>query len=68
MRIAVLPGDGIGQEVMNECLKVLNLIEKKYNLEIRIEYGEIGGVAIDKYGTPLPEETINICLKAEAVL
>ncbi|OQX54970.1 MAG: 3-isopropylmalate dehydrogenase [Candidatus Aminicenantes bacterium 4484_214] len=67
MRIAVLPGDGIGPEVTAEALKVLRVMEKKYDLKIEIKQGEIGGAAMEKYGTPLPEETIDICQEAEAV-
>jgi 3-isopropylmalate dehydrogenase len=66
--IAVLPGDGIGPEVMREALKVLSVIAKKYSLDFNIREGYIGGSAIDKYRTPLPEETQQICSESAAIL
>lgn len=68
MKIAVLKGDGIGPEVVNEAIKVLNKIGEKYSLEIHTEEALIGGSAIDAVGIPLPDETIDICLKSDAVL
>lgn len=68
MKIAVLKGDGIGPEVVNEALKVLNTIGRKYSLNIETEEVLIGGSAIDASGIPLPEETIDTCLKSDAVL
>ncbi len=67
-KIAVLPGDGIGPEVMNEALKVLEAVEKKYDITIEKREGYIGGAAIDAAGTPLPQETIENCKAADAVL
>jgi 3-isopropylmalate dehydrogenase len=66
--IAVLPGDGIGPEVINEALKVLKAIEQKSGHEFEIKKGLIGGAAIDQTGNPFPEETHRLCLEADAVL
>ena len=66
--ICVLPGDGIGPEVMDEALKVLDKIEKKYNIDFRLKTGYIGGAALDKYDDPLPDETKDMCLNSDAVL
>ncbi|MDV3428821.1 MAG: 3-isopropylmalate dehydrogenase [Bacillota bacterium] len=68
MKIAVLKGDGIGPEVVNEAIKVLYKIGEKYNLKIDTKEALIGGAAIDAVGCPLPDETIDICLKSHAVL
>ena len=59
MKILVLPGDGVGPEVTSEALKVINVISKIYNLNIDIQKGFFGGVAVDKFGFPFPEETKN---------
>jgi 3-isopropylmalate dehydrogenase len=67
-KIAVLPGDGIGPEVMKEALKVLKVIEKKYEIFFEIKQGYIGGNAIDRSGTPLPDETLKYCSESEAIL
>ena len=67
-KIAVLPGDGIGPEVVKEALKVLDVIAKKYDLVFETSEGYIGGSAIDKHGTPLPEETQRICSDSAAIL
>ena len=66
--IAVLPGDGIGPEIMRQALKVLQVIEKKTDLSFEIKEGLIGGCAIDKFGVPFPQETQDLVLKADAVL
>lgn len=66
--IAVLPGDGIGPEVMAEALKVLAAIETKYDLAFSYEQHDVGGIAIDNHGTPLPQTTLTACEKADAIL
>jgi 3-isopropylmalate dehydrogenase len=53
---------------MREALKVLKVIEKKYQLFFEIKEGYIGGSAIDRYGTPLPDETLKYCCESEAIL
>ncbi len=67
-KIAILAGDGIGPEIMESALEVLNAISKKYNLNFELKEGLIGGVAIDETGDPLPEETIKIAKESDAVL
>lgn len=67
-KIAVLPGDGIGPEVMEGALKVLQTIEKRFNHTFETTKGLIGGIAIDEEGTPLPEATVELCKSSDAVL
>lgn len=66
--IATLAGDGIGPEVMEQALRVLDAIADKYNHDITTTPALIGGAAIDATGTSLPDETLAICEKADAVL
>ncbi|WP_263833164.1 3-isopropylmalate dehydrogenase [Sulfurospirillum oryzae] len=66
--IAVIRGDGIGPEIIDEAIKVLDSVCVSENFELRYEEYLMGGVAYDYKGTPLPDETIEGCLKADAVL
>ena len=66
--IAVLPGDGIGAEIIPEAVKVLQVIGKKYGHDFTFTEGFIGGAAIDAVGKALPEETVNLCKSSDAVL
>ncbi|WP_392566727.1 3-isopropylmalate dehydrogenase [Utexia brackfieldae] len=66
--IAVLPGDGIGPEVMKQAYKVLDVIRHKYQLSITTSEYDVGGAAIDIHGMPLPPETLAGCEKADAIL
>lgn len=65
--IALLGGDGIGPEVVSEAVKILGSIAKKYDYKFNYKEGLIGGCAYDKYGTPLPEDTIKIAKESDAV-
>jgi 3-isopropylmalate dehydrogenase len=67
-RIVVLPGDGIGPEIVVEACKVLTAVATLDGFELEFEYHLIGGAAIDLKGTPLPESTIDACRNADAVL
>ena len=67
-KIAVLAGDGIGPECMAEGLKVLDAISKKFGISFETEYKLVGGAAIDDSGSPLPQDTIDACEKADAIL
>lgn len=67
-KIAVLPGDGIGPEVMQQAHKVLDAIEQKFQLAFVREEHDIGGIAIDNHGCPLPDSTLHACEEADAVL
>ena len=66
-RVVFLPGDGIGPEVTSEVFKVFNKINKDLKLKILTEEALIGGAALDATGLPLPEETLNLCKKSDAV-
>ncbi len=66
--IAVLSGDGIGPEVMQEAVKVLEIAGKRHNLKYELKFGFIGGAAYDRFGDPLPEKTKKLCLESDAVL
>ncbi|MEN8189856.1 MAG: 3-isopropylmalate dehydrogenase [Thermodesulfobacteriota bacterium] len=67
-KIAVLAGDGIGPEVMAEAVKVLDAAQQKYGFELSYEYGDVGGIAIDNHGEALPQSTLALCEKSDAVL
>ncbi|WP_424767192.1 3-isopropylmalate dehydrogenase [Paenibacillus sp. sgz302251] len=67
-KIAVIAGDGIGPEVVGEALKVLKKTEELYGYRFETEHGLFGGIAIDEKGTPLPQETLELCKGADAVL
>ncbi len=56
-KIAVLPGDGIGPEVMNEALKVLEAVREKFDFQFEYQVADVGGCAIDCCGLALPPET-----------
>lgn len=66
--ITVIPGDGIGPEVTRETLKVLNAVAVKFKHQFHFTECLMGAVAIDKTGDPLPQETVDNCLKSDAVL
>ncbi|MBQ4346865.1 MAG: 3-isopropylmalate dehydrogenase [Firmicutes bacterium] len=67
-KIALIPGDGIGPEIVSEAVKVLNAVAARFGHEF--EYTEVymGGCAYDKFGSPLPEESIEACLASDSVL
>jgi 3-isopropylmalate dehydrogenase len=66
--IAVLRGDGVGKEVSKGAIEVLKTIGQQFGHEFHFQYGLIGGEAIDLEGTPLPQETIDVCKQSDAVL
>ncbi len=67
MKIALIPGDGIGPEVTAEAVKVLRAVEGQYALDFAFEEVPMGGVAIDLTGSPLPRETVDVCTASDAV-
>ena len=67
-KIAILPGDGIGPEIIEQAVKVLKAVEKKYNHNFEYNYGLIGAAAIDKTGNPYPDETHELCSNSDAIL
>ncbi len=68
LRIAVLPGDGIGPEIMKQGVAVLDAVAKKYGHQFEYEEALVGAHAIDEVGDPFPEETFQTCMRADAVL
>lgn len=68
MKIAVLPGDGIGPEITEVAKKIVEAVADKFNHSVSFEYGSCGADAIDKYGNPYPEETHALCKNSDAVL
>jgi 3-isopropylmalate dehydrogenase len=68
LNILILPGDGIGTEVTCEAVKVLRKVASKFHHEPVLSEGLLGGIAIHKTGGPLPQETIDLALKADATL
>lgn len=67
-KIAVLPGDGIGKEIVSGAIEVLKTIADQFNHQFLFEFTRIGGEAIDIDGTPLPQETIELCKNSDAIL
>lgn len=67
-RIAVLPGDGIGPEIMREARKVLDVVAVRSGVRFSMEEGLVGGAAYDRYGTPLPDHVLEMALASDAVL
>jgi 3-isopropylmalate dehydrogenase len=67
-KIAVLPGDGIGPEVMMEALKVLEAVREAYHFDFSYEEADVGGSAIDRHGKALPPATLALCEKSDAIL
>ena len=66
--IAVVAGDGIGPDIVEETIKVLNTVGEKFGHEFDYKHVLAGGCAIDKFGTALPDETLEVCKKSDAVL
>ncbi len=68
LKIAVLPGDGIGPEVVAEAVGVLEAVGRRFGHSFDLETGRVGGNAIDDFGTPLPDETVELCRRSDAIL
>lgn len=68
LKIAKLPGDGIGPEVVGQAVKVVDAVAKKFGHEVEYSFAYVGACAIDKYGNAYPEETHKVCLESDAVL
>ena len=66
--IAVIKGDGIGPEIVNEAIKVLDAIAKKYNHTFNYKNILMGGCSIDAYGVPLTDEALEVAKNSDAVL
>jgi len=67
-KIVVIPGDGIGKEITDAAVKVLQKIDEKFKLGLEYEYHDAGGTAYDKFGVPLPDSTLEAAKAADAVL
>ena len=68
LRIAQLPGDGIGPEVVTQAAKAIDAVCARFGHEVEYRYASVGACAIDRYGDAFPEETYRICLESDAVL
>ncbi len=66
--ITLLPGDGIGPEVISQAVKVLDKIASQFNFDLNYNEQHAGGAAIDVYGDPMPDSVVNICKESDAVL
>ncbi len=67
-KIAVLPGDGIGPEVIDEAIKVLDKVSGIFGIGFSYTFADVGGAALDNHGEPLPESTVKTCEDSDAVL
>lgn len=67
-KIGVLPGDGIGPEIVEQAIKVMNAVGEKYNHTFEYTYAPVGATAIDELGDPYPETTHEVCMSSDAVL
>ena len=68
LKIAKLPGDGIGPEVVEQAVKVVDAVCRKFGHEVEWSFGYVGACAIDRTGKAFPEETFKTCMEADAVL
>ncbi|MCW5636027.1 MAG: 3-isopropylmalate dehydrogenase [Rubrivivax sp.] len=68
MRIAILPGDGIGTEIVGEAVRVLDAVARVHGLKLETETALVGGAAVDAHGHPLPESTLSLARAADAIL
>lgn len=68
LKFAVLPGDGIGPEVMDAALAVLEHVARKFDLKLEYSKADVGGIAIDNHGKALPESTLELCRSGDAIL
>jgi len=68
IKITLLPGDGIGPEIMESAVRLVNLVADRYNINVSFVNKLIGGASIDKFGIPLTDDTIDSCASADAVL
>ena len=68
LNIAKLPGDGIGPEVVEQAVKAVDAVCRRFGHEVNYSFAEVGACAIDKYGSAFPESTYKVCLESDAVL
>ncbi|MFV2031560.1 MAG: 3-isopropylmalate dehydrogenase [Gammaproteobacteria bacterium] len=67
-KIAILPGDGIGPEIVAEADKLLECLKQDFGFEAELEYAALGGAAYEQTGQPLPDSTLALCRQADAIL
>ncbi len=67
-KIAVLAGDGIGPEVMQEAIKVLDAVQARFGVSFQYSHADVGGCAIDNHGHALPQSTLKTCKESDAIL
>ncbi len=67
-KILVLPGDGIGKEIVAEAMKVITCLQNDFGLDVEVNEGLVGGCAYDETGSPLPDATLELAREADAVL
>lgn len=67
-KIVVIPGDGIGKEITDSAVAVLKKAAEKFSLDLEYEFKDAGGTAYDKFGVPLPDDTLEACKAADGVL
>lgn len=67
-QVVLLPGDGVGKEIMQSAKVILEAISNEYGYSFTFHEHSIGGDAIDKYGVPLPQQTVEACKEADAIL
>lgn len=66
--VALLPGDGIGVEVVGQAQRVLEAAAERFGFAVQMQRADVGGIAIDSHGDPFPQETLDLCRRADAVL
>ena len=67
-KIVVIPGDGIGEEITNSAVAVMKRAAERFSLDLEYEYRDAGGTAYDKFGVPLPDDTLEACKSADGIL
>lgn len=67
-KVLVLPGDGIGQEIVAQALKVIEYLNKNDSLNMELVHGLIGGTAYDETGSPLPQATLDAAKECDSIL
>lgn len=68
LNIAVLPGDGIGPEIIDQAMKAVKAVAEKFNHQLEYQFGLTGATAIDQVGEPYPDATHELCMQSDAVL
>ncbi|SFV87347.1 3-isopropylmalate dehydrogenase [hydrothermal vent metagenome] len=67
-KVLILPGDGIGQEIVAQALKVIDFLNENYSLNMELVHGLIGGTAYDETGSPLPQATLDVAAECDSIL